>query len=525
MKKTYIVIAIAFLCTSAKAQEISDALRYSVDNLNGTARYRSMSGAFGALGGDLSSINVNPAGSAVFNNNQLGLTISNYNTKNNSNYFGTQTSDSENSFDLNQAGGVFVFKNHNRNADWTKIAFAVNYENTNNFDNAKFSAGVNPTNSIANYFLSYANFSNGGGPIPQEYVNTVSGESISDLYSFLANNFPNLQYPNLSGFSAQQAMLGVQGKIIKPEDNNSNSRYISNVREGGNYYQENAIYSNGYNGKLSFNFSSSYKDKLYIGINLNSHFSNFTQSTRFYEDNDNTLTNEDRITRMRFSNDLYTNGTGFSFQIGAIVKATEELRFGAAYESPTWMNLSDELTQRLSSVSSNTSGELPTDVIDPRITNYYAPYRLQTPSKFTASAAYVFGKKGLISIDYSIRDYNNVKFRPTNDDYYRDLNAEMNATLKTSGELRIGAEYKIKALSLRGGYRMEKSPYKNKTTIGDLTGYSGGLGYNFGATRVDLAYSYAKRNYQQGFFSTGLTNAASIDAINNNVSLTLLFEL
>ena len=110
MKKTYIVIAIAFLCTSAKAQEISDALRYSVDNLNGTARYRSMSGAFGALGGDLSSINVNPAGSAVFNNNQLGLTISNYNTKNNSNYFGTQTSDSENSFDLNQAGGVFVFK-------------------------------------------------------------------------------------------------------------------------------------------------------------------------------------------------------------------------------------------------------------------------------------------------------------------------------------------------------------------------------------------------------------------------------
>ena len=114
MKKTYIVIAIAFLCTSAKAQEISDALRYSVDNLNGTARYRSMSGAFGALGGDLSSINVNPAGSAVFNNNQLGLTISNYNTKNNSNYFGTQTSDSENSFDLNQAGGVFVFKNKNK---------------------------------------------------------------------------------------------------------------------------------------------------------------------------------------------------------------------------------------------------------------------------------------------------------------------------------------------------------------------------------------------------------------------------
>jgi hypothetical protein len=40
-----------------------------------------MSGAFGALGGDLSSLNVNPAGSAVFSNNQMGLTLSNYNVK------------------------------------------------------------------------------------------------------------------------------------------------------------------------------------------------------------------------------------------------------------------------------------------------------------------------------------------------------------------------------------------------------------------------------------------------------------
>lgn len=501
MKNTFILLAFAFMFTSANAQEISDALRYSVDNLNGTARYRALSGAFGALGGDLSSINVNPAGSAVFNNNQLGLTITNYGTKNNSNYFGTQTNDSRNSFDLNQAGGVFVFKNYEKNAKWTKIVFAVNYENTNNFDNAKFSAGVNPTNSIANYFLSYAN-----GKVPLNIIEFG-------------------RYPELS-YKEQQAFLAFHGYIINPVSNlPDNTSYTSNVREGGNYFQENGIQSNGYNGKLSFNFSSSYKDKLYIGINLNSHFSNFTQSSRFYEDNDNALTNVDRINRMRFNNDLHTNGTGFSFQIGAIAKVTDGLRLGAAYESPTWLNLSDELTQTLSSVRSNTAGELPADVIDPRITNYYAPYRLQTPSKFTGSLAYVFGKKGLISVDYSIRDYTNVKFRPTSDDYFKELNAEMNTTLNNSGELRIGAEYKIKALSLRGGYRIEKSPYINKTTIGDLTGYSGGLGYNFGATRVDLAYSYAKRNYQQGFFSTGLTNAASIDAVNNNVTLTVLFEL
>jgi hypothetical protein len=30
--------------------------------------------------------------------------------KNNSNYFGTATTEKSNSFDINQAGGVFVFK-------------------------------------------------------------------------------------------------------------------------------------------------------------------------------------------------------------------------------------------------------------------------------------------------------------------------------------------------------------------------------------------------------------------------------
>ena len=43
----------------------------------GSARFQSMGGAFGALGGDLSAININPAGSAVFIDNQYELSFSN----------------------------------------------------------------------------------------------------------------------------------------------------------------------------------------------------------------------------------------------------------------------------------------------------------------------------------------------------------------------------------------------------------------------------------------------------------------
>ena len=50
------------------AQDVTDAVRYSIDEIQGTARFRAMSGAFGALGGDMSAVNINPAGSAIFNN-------------------------------------------------------------------------------------------------------------------------------------------------------------------------------------------------------------------------------------------------------------------------------------------------------------------------------------------------------------------------------------------------------------------------------------------------------------------------
>ena len=499
--KKYILLLITIITVNIiQAQEIRDALRYSQENLNGTARFRAMSGAFGALGGDLSSINVNPAGSAIFANNQLGFTLNNTSINNNSNFFDNTTNVKDSSFDLNQAGGVFVFKNQNKSNNWKKFSVAINFENTNVLNNSIYSAGTNPTNSIANYFLSYAN----GVPL-----NVLEDSNYDEL-----------------GHGAQQAFLGYQGYIINPVNNNpTNINYTSNVPSEGNYYQENTITAKGYNGKLSFNAATSFKDKLFIGVNLNSHFVDFRQSSRFYEDNEAPLTPDYTVSRVQFDNDLYTYGTGFSFQLGAIAKLSKELRFGIAFESPTWLRLNDEFTQKLIGVSANTSEELAPDVVNPNITNYYEPYKLQTPSKWTGSMAYVFGKKGLISVDYAIKDYSSIQFKPNSDPYYRTLNNKMNTLLNSASELRLGAEYKIEAWSLRGGYRLEQSPYKNKTTIGDLTGYSGGIGYNFGGTKLDLSYATFKRATQQGFFEQGLTDGAAINTKNSTITLTLLFEL
>lgn len=500
MKKILFLFITGLSFSVSHSQEVSDAMRYAQDNLTGTARFRAMGGAFGAVGGDLSALSVNPAGSAVFSNNQVGVTLSNQNIKNNSNYFGTQTSEKENSFILNQAGGVFVFHDRSPNSNWKKIAIGASYETTNNFDKNTFSAGTNPTRSIDAYFLEYAN-----------------GVELGTI-----NNIP---YGDLT-YTEQQADFGNYGQVIKPVSNtNNNTQYTTNVPAGGNYYHENIINERGYNSKVSFNIATSFKDRLYLGANLNFHVTDYRRTSNFYEENYNDLLPGYTISNLDFNNEQYTYGNGFSFQLGAIAKVTESFRLGLAYESNTWYELYDEISQSLYTTLEASTGQPINTSNNPQIINVYDPYRLQTPGKFTFSGAYVFGKSGLISVDYSIKDYSNTKFKPTTDEGFRRLNGDISNDLTSAGELRIGAEYKIKQLSLRGGYRFEGSPYKNGTTIGDLNSYSGGLGYNFGSTKLDLAYSYLERKSNQGFFERGFTDGANITSKLNNVSLTLLFEL
>ena len=80
MKKiNHILLLGAFLfVANVQAQNYTDALRYSTEELTGTARFKAMSGAFGALGGDPSAINVNPAASSIFNSSEISFSLNNF---------------------------------------------------------------------------------------------------------------------------------------------------------------------------------------------------------------------------------------------------------------------------------------------------------------------------------------------------------------------------------------------------------------------------------------------------------------
>ena len=77
MKKTAsVIIILAAMSAFGHAQTASDAILFSSTDYEGTARTMAMGNAFTALGGDLGSISINPAGSAVAKYSQITLTPS-----------------------------------------------------------------------------------------------------------------------------------------------------------------------------------------------------------------------------------------------------------------------------------------------------------------------------------------------------------------------------------------------------------------------------------------------------------------
>ena len=496
MKRKLSIVSL-LVTAIVSAQNITDALRYSTQDLNGTARFKAMSGAFGALGGDFSAIGINPAGSSVFSSSEIGFTLGNESIDTKSTIANSSKKNNSSDFNINQFGIVIsVPTNDNKNS----FSFAFNYSLPKNFDGKEiYYSGLSDRN-LGDYFTHFAN----GIAHSNLIVNQNERESIPTVYRFLGQNY---------GYRYQQAFLGYQSELINPNSNSpTETGYTSNASASSTLQQYN-IKTEGEIRKYNFNFSAR-MENIYLGLNLNTHNVNYLE-TKFLTEN---------YTSSNVKNSLYqvntkTTGNGFSFQLGAIAKVTEGLRLGLAYESPTWYSLQDETSEYLKT-QINKNGNLVTRVIDPKYVNLYEEYKLHTPSSWTASLAYVFGKRALLSLDYIYKGYQSTKFKS---DFLTSQNEIITNELGDVNIIRFGGEYRLKSFSFRAGTRYEQSPYKGK--IDDLIGYSFGVGYTFSGWRFDISYDFAKQGYKYQAFESVLNTPANISNTRNNLLFTLSAKL
>ena len=522
MNKIIISLIFIFGVGQIMSQNINDALRYSSDNVEGSARFSAMSGAFGALGGELSAISINPAGSAIYNKGVVSLSFSNNSITNDSDLQNNSLNSvmqsnisKKSNLNLNQIGAVLVFNNIEEKSKWRKIAISLNYEQTNNNFNQFQTSGIN-SNGIDSYFLSYAN------GLAFDQISAFEGETITQAYSEIGSSY---------GYANQQAFLGYESFIIDPEeiDNPNNTSYYSNVNNtnSSGYYQDYYFKSRGYNGKLSANIAFQYLDNLYFGMNLNSHFIDYDQATYLQE----TTAMGDSpalglsIDEINFENNLSVIGEGFSVQIGAIAKVNDLLRLGVSYDSPTWYTITEETSQYLATSRSEISeAEAPTvgieQVLNPNVINIFEDYKLQTPSKITGSGALVFKKLGLISFDYSVKDYSSIKFKPTNEPYFIEQNNLISNSLNKTISYRIGAELLQDRMSYRAGYKFEENP--RGLSSHDLTGFSFGLGYKINNSRIDLSFEKFDLKNTHQMYDAGSLGNINLDTNNSIIKLTVV---
>ncbi|MBC7557017.1 MAG: hemin receptor, partial [Chryseobacterium sp.] len=130
IKNSLAILTVAASFSLLSAQDISTIRNtvdvYSNNPTTGTAKYQGMAGSMGALGGDISTINTNPAGIGVFISSDVDATLNINNSKNTTNFNGQSIDYKINKTELGQTGGVASFRLPD-NSPWKFVNVAVNY--------------------------------------------------------------------------------------------------------------------------------------------------------------------------------------------------------------------------------------------------------------------------------------------------------------------------------------------------------------------------------------------------------------
>lgn len=533
MKKIYIVLSAGCISLSAYSQVAIDAYRFSQPDLRGTARFMGMAGAFGALGGDLSTLSQNPAGIGVYRSNEVGFTLDLDMQSANATAQGSKTTTNQTKFYLDNIGGVATLRLNSKSVP--NLNFGFTFNKAVSF-NRRYSGNIpNINTSLTNYIAGLAN----NYEISVADVTTMTGY---DPYN-----------PTDGGKQAPWlTILGYDSRFINPNGDINNPTWTGQFGAGT---AGNAVFDvtekggvNEYNIAIGGNISN----KVFWGMNFDIvdfdysidavYGENLTNA--YVADAQDVIVQTDSQWKLR---NLYNaSGQGFNYQLGLIVKPIQELRFGFAFHTPTFYNMTETF-------SAGTSVRYFGDSYQASTNNGYPgsqSYNFNSPWKVIASVAGVIGSKFIISADYEWNGYRTMKFEEPNsyyggDDWGWDYGWDYSATPMSAGvtpkainndpyyyenqdikdiyrstsSLRVGAEYRVTPnFSVRAGYSFVSSPVNaeaknNEMTIytaGTLPNYrfdnttnyiTAGLGYRNKGFYVDLAYVYKKMDSEYHAFT------------------------
>lgn len=447
MKKILFLLTIALFSTSfLQAQNEEDALRYSRQFITGTARSVGMGGAMGAIGGDFTSLSINPAGIGVYRSGEFTISPSlNWNTTQ-SDFLGNKVNQTRYGMRLGNIGYVFTNKSE-KETGIVSTSFGIGYNQINNFNQQILMTGTNNSSSLLDNFT--------------KIYNDASLE-LSDFYEGLAYDVD-----------------------IVALDTAANEYFNDFNRGGYGQIQQKRVISSGSLGEYAFSLGANYSHKLYFGATFGLQRVRYERSTEHTETDQN---NRAEYTEgFEFTEDLMTRGYGVNLKLGVIARPLDFIRLGAAYHIPTFYFLKDRFTTDIRAWYDPNLNISPKSASSPR--GEY-DYRLKTPSKLVGSAAVTIGQLGLVSVDYERVNYSNAVLEASDFGFINE-NQAIKENFKSVGNIRMGAELRLGQGYLRGGYAIYSSPVKflDPSADAQYSVVSGGVGIRSSDFFMDLSYA------------------------------------
>ena len=501
---------------AAFAQNETDALRYTRLGNYGSARIQGIGGAQAALGADISTMAVNPAGLGMFRRSEVSgsVGISAYNSNagilNTEQHAGPMSTDGRNTVNIPQAGFVLSNRKDDSEAgDWRGTTLGLSLTRLNNFNQQlNYSSTAQPPSTIVDYFADLAN-SNGRteASLEDEYGDFMSLEGLA--YGTYLINFRD----NYGDPTAEALPLWSYGDIAQQEE----------------------IIRRGSQSQIDIGLGSSYKDRVYLGASLGIITSSFTQERIFresgeYEARYNEAGEPDLFGDYNLSlrDEFTSEGAGVNLKVGAIFRPADAFRLGVSIQTPTAFNFSEMYQSTLRATTINPDTEQPETFTASEIPGEFT-YNLITPLRATAGVAYFINKYGFITADVEYVNYPGMRFSESDEygstgDYFSGINNQIEDTYKSAVNFKIGAEGRYEIFRFRAGYAISGDPYKNADFNGKVNTFSLGTGIRLQNFYVDAAYTHSDKiltNYSPYTFSDGEAPVVKVEDKLTNILFTV----
>ncbi len=524
MKIKRIAVALTAIISStfgiAQSSIVENSLLLNSTQLTGSARTMSIGGAMGALGGDISSASLNPAGLGMFNRSSFSVTPSIDFHEVTANVGNEQFSDFRLNANINQIGVVFNdSKRDFLNEKFKGHTFAFNISRVRDYQNVYNYQGAS-RNSIVDFFLEEAAFL-GEGPRFDENNNQFT--AFNSDYAYLA--FENYLIGKFSDFNI------IDGRIEATPDPERINSFVE-----GESLQNSTVSTKGSHYSIDLSWGANYDDKVFFGAAIGFQTLRYRVTDEYREFEylleDGSI--DDVVQEIRLNDQRLVTGNGVNLRLGAIFKPADFLNLGISYQTPTLMAIDEENDFNLSVtygdylyVEGDDEQELSAIsglVGESRL--HQSSYTVLVPGKITLGGAFFFGKYGFVSADLDYINYQNTNVRSDELDVTPENN-DISANLGSVWNYRVGGELRLEQFRLRAGYNRVNNPFNN--ALGAIEeNVTFGLGFRNSNYFVDLTTVLATpaQATSQAYSLTNPDNDIPVAQISRNTSrLALTFGI